>query len=58
MKVLENGDYQLEDGRVLPADQVGKQFKAAPKSATLVPVKNEPKPLEEGASSGVIMLED
>lgn len=58
MKVLENGDYQLDDGRVVPADQIGKQFKAAPKSAVLSPEKEAPKPLEEGASSGVIRLED
>ena len=58
MFIDEKGNYHLDDGRVILADQVGKQFKAAPKSATVLPEKDAPKPLEEGQSSGVIKLED
>ena len=53
MKVLENGDYLLDDGRVIPADQVGKlhEKQPGPKSED----KNE---LSEGQCSGPIKLED
>jgi hypothetical protein len=57
MKVLENGDYLLDDGRVIPATQIGKLHKTAPKTEAVVPAPG-PKELSEGETSGVIRLED
>jgi hypothetical protein len=60
MKVLENGDYLLDDGRVIPADQIAKQGKTAPRSAraTEAQAKEDALELQEGQSSGTIRLED
>jgi hypothetical protein len=57
MKVLANGDYQLDDGKVIPASEIGKLHQKAPKSESLKPVEKS-KELAEGQSSGVIRLED
>lgn len=57
MKVLENGDYQLDDGRVIPAAQIGKLHKTAPRTESVQP-SPEKKELSEGEASGVIRLED
>ena len=54
MKVLENGDYLLDDGRVIPADDVGKLHE---KSAKKTKQPNELN-LEEGQCSGIIPLND
>ena len=58
MKILDNGDYQLDNGQVIPASEVGKMHKTAPKSESLKPVEKKPQELAEGQSSGVIRLED
>ena len=58
MKVLPNGDYQLDDGRVISADQIGKLHQKAPKSESLVKTPEKKTELAEGQSSGVIRLED
>ena len=58
MRVLENGDYLLDDGRIIPADQIGKLHTSAPKSESLKPAEQKPQELSEGQSSGVILLED
>jgi hypothetical protein len=52
MKVLENGDYQLDDGSIVPADKIGKLFEKEPKK------KPEKDQLEEGQCSGPIQLHD
>jgi hypothetical protein len=58
MRVLENGDYQLDDGRVIRADQVAKQYSSAPKVESKLPVSKPGLELSEGQSSGRIQLED
>jgi hypothetical protein len=60
MKILENGDYQLDDGRIIPASEIGRQFEKAPKSESAVEAEKsgEKQTLAEGQSSGVIRLED
>lgn len=60
MKVLENGDYLLSDGRVIPAAEIAKQGKTAPRSAVAseAEAKKEALELQEGQSSGTIRLED
>lgn len=53
MKVLPNGDYQLDDGSIVPADKIGKIYEKDKK------VKDSEKiPLQEGQSSGPILLQD
>ena len=58
MKVLENGDYQLDNGQVIPASKIGKLHQSAPKSESLKPSEKKPQELAEGQTSGVIRLED
>lgn len=58
MKVLANGDYQLDNGQVIPASEVGKLHQKAPKSESLAPKETKKQELAEGQSSGVIRLED
>lgn len=58
MKVLENGDYLLNDGRIIPASEIGKLHQTAPKSESLKPAEKKPQELAEGQSSGNILLED
>jgi hypothetical protein len=58
MKVLDNGDYQLDNGKVIPASEIGKAHQKAPKSESLKPKESKPQELSEGQSSGVIRLED
>ncbi len=58
MKILPNGDYQMDDGRVIPASEIGKMHQKAPKSESLKPSQLKPQELAEGQSSGVIRLED
>lgn len=58
MKVLPNGDYQLDDGRIIPADQIGKLHQKAPKSESLAKAPEKKTELSEGQSSGVMRLED
>jgi len=60
MKVLENGDYLLDDGRVIKAADIAKQGKTAPRRAGAceAEAKREALDLQEGQSSGTIRLED
>lgn len=58
MKVLANGDYQLESGEIIPADQIGKLHKTAPKAETVSKPAEKKLELSEGQSSGIIKLED
>ena len=53
MKVLENGDYLLDDGTVVPADEIGRLYEKNP-----VPASDEDNELSEGQCSGPIRLED
>jgi hypothetical protein len=53
MKVLENGDYLLDDGTVVPASEIGKLYEKTPK-----PKSAEKDELSEGQCSGPIRLED
>lgn len=54
MKVLENGDYELSDGRIIKASEIGKLHEKHTKKST----DDNPLNLEEGGSSGPIHLED
>ena len=50
LKILENGDYELPDGRIIKADEVGKIYEKD---------RKEPQDglrLEEGQCSGPIQL--
>ena len=58
MKILPNGDYQLDDGRIIPADQIGKLHQNAPKSESMGTPSEKKTELAEGQSSGIIRLED
>lgn len=60
MRILENGDYVKDDGTVIPADEVGKQYKKAPRSQESLEAEaaDESKQLQEGQSSGPMRLED
>lgn len=60
MRVLENGDYLLDDGTVIPAKEIGKLHEKAPKAQSASEAKEEDskQELSEGQSSGVIRLED
>jgi hypothetical protein len=60
MKQLANGDWQMDDGRVISADQIAKQGKSAPRStkATEAEAEKDALELQEGQSSGTIRLED
>lgn len=57
---LENGDWQTSDGRIIKADEIGKQFKSAPRSKKAMETveDDESSQLQEGQSSGRIRLED
>lgn len=56
MKINENGDYVLDDGTVIPKDQVSKLYKKLPNSN---PAKNQEKnELAEGQCSGPVPLND
>lgn len=57
MKILEDGRYQLDDGRILTQEEVASLHKKAP-SAKLASKSEEKDSLEEGQSSGTIRLED
>lgn len=54
MKILDDGRYQLDDGRILTQDEVIKLHEKAPSR------KKEPQDTElaEGQSSGPVRLED
>lgn len=60
MIICKNGDYQLDDGRVIKAEDVAKQHKTAPRSTESLEAEaaNESKQLQEGQSSGPMRLED
>jgi len=60
MKVLENGDYLMDDGRVITSMDIAKQHKIAPKSLKALEAeeKTATRELSEGQSSGTIRLED
>ncbi len=60
MQILENGDYLLDDGRVIKAEDVAKQYKTAPRSAKSLEAEESDtdNQLQEGQSSGPMRLED
>lgn len=58
MFVDDKGNYHLDDGRVIPASEIGKIHQTAPKAESLKPVEKKPMELAEGQASGVIRLED
>lgn len=58
MKVLESGDYQLEDGTIIPKDKIAKQHLSAPSVKTEKKQKDEKAELQEGQCSGKIPLTD
>lgn len=55
MKVLDNGDYVLEDGKVISKDDIVKLHEKTPKGSKETETKDD---LSEGQSSGRIRLED
>lgn len=55
MKILEDGRYQLDDGRILTQEEVASLHKKAPSAKPEPSGKDE---LSEGQSSGTIRLED
>jgi hypothetical protein len=55
MKVLENGDYKLDDGTIIPRDQVTQQYKNAQEKKSPEGKKDD---LQEGQCSGKILLQD
>jgi hypothetical protein len=55
MKQLPNGDWLLDDGRTVKADDIGRQYEN--KNPKKKPDENQLN-LEEGACSGPIRLED
>lgn len=60
MQVLPDGSYKLSDGRVIPADQIGKLYRKAPLSRQAQTEREEKDAdeLQEGQSSGVIDLNE
>jgi hypothetical protein len=59
MKVNENGDYQLNDGTLIPKEQVTKQYlMKEPASVSEDSPKSDKLVLEEGQCSGKILLQD
>ena len=58
MEVLRDGSYKTKDGTVIPANEVGKLYKAAPRApkAQEEAKKSEDEELKEGQASGVIDL--
>lgn len=52
MRVLANGNYELDDGSIVPASEVGKIFEKKKKN----PKENDC--LQEGHCSDPILLED
>lgn len=55
MKILENGNYLLDDGTEISADEIGKQYKKSPRK---VKQQDEADTLQEGECSGPIQLHD
>jgi hypothetical protein len=54
MNILENGDYQLDDGTIIPKEQVGQQYKKLQEA----PPSKEKEELQEGQCSGKMLLTD
>lgn len=54
MKVLSDGSYELDDGRILTQEEVLKLHEKAPAKSK----KEDKDELAEGQSSGTIRLED
>jgi len=51
-KILENGDYQFADGRIIKAADIGKMYEKEEQE------KDQKSELKEGQCSGRILLED
>jgi hypothetical protein len=58
MKVQEDGSYKLDDGRVIPADQIGKLHTETTRKVMESPQKPQRIELSEGEVSGIMRLED
>lgn len=53
MRQLENGDWELSDGRIVKAEEIGKLHEKSEK-----PEPDNPLNLAEGQCSGPVLLED
>lgn len=58
MRIQEDGSYVLDDGRVIPADEIAKLHRDASRRVESAPAQTSKQTLAEGETSGPIRLED